>query len=131
MARFDKVPTRKKVFKANHLNPGDMVLDFIILPIGYSYNSEWRKAKRGDIIRMHDGTEYKIYCVRIVKVRGGLAGLLCRMRYGFTLRGCMQRWKYNARLEGNAGSAVSDDECLWVVYEKGEGIEEEDGGRDV
>ena len=131
MKKFDKLPTRKKVFRANHLGPGDFALDYILLPIGYSYNSDWLRAKRGDFIRMHDGMDHKLFCVRIIKVRGGLADLLCRMRYGITFRGCMQRWKRNVQLEGHATTAISEDECLWIVYEKGEVIEEEDGGRDI
>lgn len=118
MPKFDSVPIKKKVFKAKHLEPGEFQLGYILLPIGYSYNSEWAKAKKGDIIRFHDGGSYKIRNIRYVKVRGGLADLLSRIRYGVSIDGCIQRWKANAKLEGNASWAVSNEECLWVVYEK-------------
>lgn len=118
MRKFDKVPAKKKVYKAMHLDPGEFCMNYILLPVGYSYNSEWLSAKKGDKIRMHDGAEYRIFCVRLIKVRGGLADILSRMRYGITIAGCFQRWKMNARLGGNASSAISTDECLWVIYEK-------------
>lgn len=120
MGKFDKVPTRKKVFKARHLEPGDFALNYILLPIGYGYNTEWISAKKGDSIRLHDGGTYKILCVRSVKVRGGLAELLSRVRYGISIAGCMQRWRDNAKLEGHSRDVISDSECLWVIYEKDE-----------
>lgn len=118
MPKFDKVPSRKKVFKARHLEPGDFQLGYILLPVGYSYNSEWLLAKKGDIIQFHDGGSYRILCVRIVKVRGGLADMLSRIRYGITIMGCISRWKDNAKLEGHSRSAIDETECLWVIYEK-------------
>lgn len=118
MSKFDRVPSRKKVYKVMHFEPLDYQKDFILLPIGYSYNSEWRGAKKGDYIRFHDGGTYRIFSVRIVKAHGGLADLLSRIRYGITFAGCVQSWKMNARLEGHSGSAVSNSECLWIVYEK-------------
>lgn len=118
MQRFDSVPAKKRVLKARHFEPGAFQMGYILLPIGYSYNSEWVTAKKGDFIRLHDGGTYRIYCVRTIKVRGGLADLLSRIRYGITIAGCIQRWKDNAKLEGNGRNAVSDSECLWVIYEK-------------
>lgn len=120
MPKFDNIPKKKSVFKANHLEPGGFQMDFILLPIGYSYNSEWIKARRGDTLRFHDGGEYRIHSVRMVKVKGGLADLLSRIRYGISIDGCIQRWRDNAKLEGNSRNAVSGDECLWVIYEKAE-----------
>ncbi len=118
MAKFDSIPSRKRVLKVNHLEPGAFQMDYILLPIGYAYNSEWVTAKKGDVVRMHDGADHVVYSVRMVKVKGGLADLLSRLRYGISIAGCMQRWKDNARLEGHTKDAISSDECLWVVYEK-------------
>ena len=118
MPKLDELPKKAKVFNAKHLEPGDFQMNYILLPIGYSYNAEWISAKKGDFVRLHGGGKYKIRSVRIVKVKGGLAELLSQIRYGISIAGCIQRWKENARLEGNARAAVSDDECLWVVYEK-------------
>lgn len=120
MRKFDSVPVKKKVFNAKHLEPGEFQMGYILLPMGYSYNAEWRGAKKGDYVRMHDGGKYKISSVRIVKVKGGLAELLSRIRYGISIAGCLQRWKENAKLEGHTSAAISTDECLWVIYEKNE-----------
>lgn len=118
MPKFDKVPSKKRVFKAKHLEPGDFQMGYILLPMGYSYNSEWLFAKKGDIIQFHDGGSYRILCVRAVKVRGGLADVLSRIRYGISISGCIRRWKANAKLEGHTSDAVGETECLFVVYEK-------------
>jgi len=120
MPKFDSIPTRKKVYKASHLEPGEFQMGYILLPVGYSYNADWMNAKKGDFIRLHDGGMYRIHCIRMVKVHGGLADLLSRIRYGISIAGCIQRWKANARLEGHKSAAVSSDECLWVIYEKAE-----------
>ena len=118
MPKLDNMPSRGRVFRANHLDPGDFQMDYILLPVGYSYNCDWITAKRGDKVRLFDGGLHKIHCVRVIKVRGGLADTLSRIRYGITIAGCIQRWKDNAKLEGHTRNAVSDTECLWVVYEK-------------
>lgn len=119
MAKFETEPKRKKSFNAQHSEPGRFMLDYILLPIGYVYNNEWLGAKKGDRIRLFNGGIYKIYSVRKISTRGA-ADILSRMRYGITIKGCITRWKQNARLEGHSGSAVSETECLWVVYEKNE-----------
>lgn len=118
MPKFDSVPNKKKTFNARHLEPGEFQLDYILLPYGYSYNAEWAKAKKGDLIRFYEGGLFRIYSVRAIKMKGGLAELLSRIRYGISIYGCLQRWKENAKLEGNASTAVSTTECLWVIYEK-------------
>lgn len=106
------------MFRANHLEPGDFQRDFILLPIGYSYNAEWATAKKGDVIRFHGGESHRIVSVRMVKKRGGLAELLSLIRYGISFAGCVQRWRDNAKLEGHGPGAISEDECIFVVYEK-------------
>ena len=118
MPKLDSIPRKARVFKANHLEPGDFQMNYILLPIGFAYNSEWVSAKSGDKIRLFDGGTYRISYVRVIKVKGGLAEILSRMRYGISISGCIKRWKDNAKLEGNSRDAVSSSECLWVVYEK-------------
>lgn len=121
MPRFEETPSKKRVLRAKHLEPGEFQLDYILLPIGYAYNSEWVTAKKGEKVSFFDGGTYRIYAVRRVRVKGGLAEVLSRMRYGISIAGCIQRWKDNARMEGHAPAAVSSEECLWVIYEKAEG----------
>lgn len=120
MVKFETEPKKNRVFKAQHSENGGFVLDYILLPIGYVYNKEWLEAKRGDSIRLFNGGTYKIYAVRKIALARGAADILSRMRYGISIKGCLARWKQNARLEGHAASAVSERECLWVIYEKNE-----------
>jgi len=114
---------KKKILKAIHMEPGEMQLDFILLPVGYAYNIDWQKAKRGDYIRFFNGGTYPIFSVRLLKV-GAAADILARMRYGITIKACIQRWKQNARVEGHKTTAISNTECLWVVYGKEEESEQ-------
>lgn len=120
MAKFEKEPKKAKIFKAQHSEPGDFQLDYILLPIGYVYNKEWLDAKRGDSIRLFNGGTYKIFSVRKISMVAGAADILSRIRYGITIKGCLARWQQNAKLEGHSPDAVSERECLWVIYEKGE-----------
>lgn len=118
MVKSETTRGRKKIFRPQHLEPGDFYLDYILLPVGYSYNAEWLKAKRGDLMRIPDGGLYRIFAVRTIKLGSAAADILSRMRYGITIKGCLQRWKMNAKLAGHYSTAVSSEECLWVIYEK-------------
>lgn len=109
---------KPKTFKLKHAEPGDFRLDYILLPVGYGYNSEFKNAKRGDMIRFFGGGVYPIVSVKKIKLGRGGAELLCQMRYGVSLRAAKERWKMNARLEGHGAKALSEDECLWIVYDK-------------
>lgn len=109
-----------KIFRIAHDDPGPLHLDFIVLPVGYSYNADIREAKSGDIIRLADGTTGVIHSVRVVDMKKPAADLLCRIRYGISLKGALMRWRINARLEGHGEKAISEDECLWVIYSKDE-----------
>lgn len=114
--RFPTTKRQKKTFRIAHTDPGVLHLDFIVLPVGYSYNSDIAGAKKSDILRLGDGTEHEIFTVQKIQTNKPIADLLCRIRYGITLRGCIMRWKMNARLEGHGEKAVSEDECLLVVF---------------
>lgn len=98
------------------MDPGVFHLDFILLPVGYSYNSEIADAKRGDVLRLADGGSHTIEFVKRIPLNKSFADMLCRIRYGITLKGAVSRWKMNARLEGHSEKAISLDECLWVVF---------------
>lgn len=114
--RYLTTSRQKKTFKIAHMDPGALHLDFIILPVGYSYNSDIANAKKSDILRLGDGSEHEIFTVQKIQTKKPIADLLCRIRYGITLRGCVMRWKMNAKLEGHGEKAVSEDECLMVVF---------------
>lgn len=108
---------QKKTFKIAHMEPGAFRLGYILLPVGYSYNTDIAKAKKGDVIRLFDGGKYEIFSVRKLRLDKPGTDILCRMRYGITIKAAIMRWKMNARLEGHGDKVVSDEECLWVVYE--------------
>lgn len=108
---------QKKTFKIPHTEPGVMHLDYVLVPIGYSYNAELAKAKKGDTLRLFDGGEYPIVAVRKLKLAKAETDLLCRMRYGISIKGALTRWKMNAKMEGHGERAISYEECLWIVYD--------------
>lgn len=114
--RYPTKKRQKKTFKVAHMNPGPLHMDFIVLPVGYSYNADIASAKKGDVLRLFDGGEHTIECVRRISTSTPIADILCRIRYGITLHGAMIRWRMNARLEGHGEKAISDEECLLVVY---------------
>lgn len=107
---------QKKTFKIAHMEPGDFRLGYVVLPVGYAYNADIAGAKKGDTLRLFDGGEYEIFSVRRISIKKPEADILCRMRYGITAHACLMRWKLNAKMEGHGEKAVSEDECLWVIY---------------
>lgn len=108
---------KPKIFRAKHSEPGDFRLGYILLPCGYAYNADYSNAKKGDILRLFNGGDYRIFSVKKLKISSIECDILCRMRYGITIKGALSRWQMNAKLEGHGMRAVSEDECLWVVYE--------------
>ena len=117
MAIFEEAKRRSKTFKAKHAEPGSFKKDYILLPVGYSYNSEWISAKKGDSLKLWEGGVHTIYAVRPLKLNKPEADILSRMRYGIPIKRCLEVWKSNARLEGHSSSAVSTEECLWIIYD--------------
>lgn len=112
------MPTRiQKKIRIAHAEPGDIRLGFVLLPVGYSYNTQIAEAKKGDILRFVDGNDYHIFSVLRLKTASAIAKQLCLIRYGITLEGAIMRWRNNARLEGHGMNVVSNDECLLVTYE--------------
>lgn len=107
-----------KKIKLAHADPGgEIYLGFILLPVGYGYNTDVANAKKDDIIRFVDGDDYRIFSVVKMKIKSPVTKMLCLIRYGITLEGAVSRWRNNARLEGHGMNVVSDDECLLVTYE--------------
>jgi len=118
--RYQTSTRQRKTFRVPHMPAGPMHLDFIVLPVGYSYNADIASAKKGDTLRLGDGSTYEIVSVRKMSAGKPEVDLLCRIRYGITLRGAFMRWKMNARLEGHGEKAISEDECLLVVFKTDE-----------
>ena len=112
------MPSRiPKKIRLAHSEPGDIRLGFILLPVGYAYNTDIATAKKDDIIRFVDGGDYKVFNVLKLKLKSPIAKTLCLIRYGITMDGALMRWRNNAKLEGHGINVVSDDECLLVTYE--------------
>jgi hypothetical protein len=120
MANLEKISRVPKVFRTNHAQVGGFSMDYMLLPIGFRYNDEWLKAKAGDKLYLTTGGEHIIRYVRKLPMKSTFTDILCRVRYGMTLAGVLQRWQLNASLEGHGKQCISTDECLWVVYEKDE-----------
>jgi hypothetical protein len=92
-------------------------MGYILLPVGYSYNQDIASAKKGDVLIFFDGGSYTIDCVRRIDSTKPEADLLCRIRYGIPMKAAKMRWRDNLRLEGHGPKAISENECLWVVYQ--------------
>lgn len=118
--KYLSISRQKKKFKVAHSESGDFRLDYILLPMGYSYNTDIAAAKQGDTLQLFDGGEYPIVAIRKLNMKSHNTDLLCRMRYGIPLKAALMRWQMNAKLEGHGLNAVSKDECLWVVFDRNE-----------
>jgi len=118
---FELKTSRQKVFKPLHRVPGEMQLDYILLPYGLFYNKtkDFLNAKKGDILRFFNGPEYEIDSVALIR-QDRLCDILCRMRYGISWDKAFAQWKKYALLEGNGHDVLSTTECLFVAYVKKE-----------
>ena len=117
MPTYETSKKSTKTFKVKHAEPGDFKKGYILLPVGYNYNSEWMSAKKGDLLKLWDGGLYPIFAVRRINLSKPEADILCRMRYGIPIKRCIDVWKKNARLEGHSPNAISTEECLWIIYD--------------
>jgi len=108
---------QKKILRISHRTPEYFYLGYVLLPFGYSYNNDIAKAKQGDTLRFVDGNDFTIFAVRKIKIGSPEADILCRIRYGITIKGALMRWQSNAKLEGHGAKAISTEECLWVTFE--------------
>lgn len=120
MRSLETVKSQRRIFRVQHSEPGDFQLDYILLPCGYSYNTEIARAKKGDKIRWLAGEDWTIFCVRRIKLLCPDTDILCRMRYGITIQGALMRWQAAAQIAGHGKNAISTDECLWVILTKEE-----------
>lgn len=107
-----------KVFRPEHSEPGPVIGDYLLLPYGYKYNSEYLTFKPGDCIKLFNGGKYEIDSVVKVELEKPYCDVLCRMRYGISIKRAMQIWKHNAVCKGYGNKAISDEECLLVRYKR-------------
>lgn len=127
MVKLERKSRLPKIYRAKHLLPKEnLCMDYILLPYGFAYNKEWESAKHGDIIRFFDGSDRRIFSVRKVKISSPTVDILCRCRYGLTIKAALMRWKRNVTLEGHQGSVISNEACYLVAFEKLESNEDTD-----
>lgn len=69
-------------------------------------------------MRMGDGKVFPVLRTGILSLRNPATEGLCFARYGITLRSAQRVWKTNAFAQGYGKDALSDEECLIVVYGK-------------
>lgn len=107
-----------KVFKPAHEEPGDMLLNYILLPYGefYEKTKVFLDAKSGDTMRFFNGPEVKIESAFLIPC-DKTCDFLCKMRYGITWDKAFSRWLSYARMEGNGKNILSKNHCILVVYE--------------
>ena len=118
---INKKTNRRISLKAFHDTPGDFHADYILLPLGYSYNREFLSAKKGSLIKFGDGKVYQILSVGVLSMKNASTEGDCFMRYGITLRKWLQLWRNIVFAQGYGRNAVSDEECLKIHY-----VEEEE-----
>lgn len=107
-----------KVFKPEHSEPGPIIGDYLLLPYGYKYNNDYLTFKSGDKIKLFNGGTYGITSVTRVEMNKPYCDVLCRMRYGISIKRALQIWQHNAVCKGYGKKAVSDEICLLVHYER-------------
>ena len=108
---------RKRIHRPEHTEPGPFRLNFILLPYGefYKKSQDILTAKRGDVLRIYEGGDYEIDGVFHI-TDSVLCDTLCRMRYGTPWSVAYDIWKSYARAEGYGKDALSERECIMVVY---------------
>lgn len=112
--------SKRKYYKVFHDTPRDFHADYILLPLGYTYNREFLSVSEGSLLKFGDGKVYPLLRCGVLEIDNPATEGLCFARYGITLRKAMKLWKTNALAQGYGVNAVSDDECLILIYGKGD-----------
>lgn len=92
----------------------------VFFPIGYMYNKDIQRLRRGDIIRFLDKSEHYVESVVRTSINNALAHSLCRMIYGFGLKKALDVWWQRVEMQRLDRRVISDIECLVVFYLKEE-----------
>lgn len=109
---------KSKTLKPAHTEPNGFWLGYILLPYGdfYAPAQSAIKAGKGDILRFYNGNDYTIE--RVIKIpQDDVCDMLCRLRYGIPWKVAFKKWQTNAVLEGNDRNVLSNDYCLWIIYD--------------
>lgn len=106
----------RKYYKVFHDTPKDYFADYILLPLGYSYNREFLTLTEGQLLRFGDGKVYRFLRSGILDINSPGTDGLCFARYGITLKKAMRIWRINALAQGYGVNAISEKECLIIIY---------------
>ena len=109
---------KSKYHKVFHDTPRDFHADYILLPLGYSYNREFLSVSEGTLLRFGDGKVYTFLRAGVLSLRNAATEGLCFARYGITLKKAMRIWRTNALAQGYGINAVSDEECLIIIFDR-------------
>lgn len=108
----------KKHYKIGCEEPkGELQSNFVLLPIGYIFNADLLNCQRGDTITFVDGGKYRVIYAKKMPI-DELSASLCIMRYGFSIDYWLELWKEMVKYGGNNKNAISDSECLLIIYGK-------------
>ena len=110
------MPAKNKYYKVFHDTPRDFHADYILLPLGYSYNREFLSVSEGTLLKFGDGKVYPLLRAGVLSMKNPATEGLCFARYGITLRKALQIWRTNAFAQGYGRNAVSKEECLIIIY---------------
>ena len=97
---------------------------WILMPYGYYYNKELQTAREGDILLFSDGKRREIEYISPIKLQCGMTSYLCRKTYRVSLPKVIERWEFNATMEGHDTNVINKDRCL-LIFLKEENENEE------
>jgi hypothetical protein len=109
-----------KFVKLEHDKCEESLKDFIIVPVGFKYNTELQALRKGDIIQFLDGSEHYVDCTVQVPRHSAIADALCRFRYNISVDKAVEIWKQRIALRKQDVRAMNERECLIIFYYKKE-----------
>lgn len=104
------------IFNIDHSTPGDVYADFVLLPVGAKLNRGLLKYSKGDRINMLDGKQYYILKAGLLSMDNPIVAGLCFLRYGISQKKMQMIWRQNAIAYGYGKKAISNEECILLVY---------------
>lgn len=107
----------KRIFSVSHRPVKEYNIDFILLPLGYRYNTEFLEAKTGDIIQFFDGEKHMIYSVGSISSKTKVADILSVACYGKPIMRVKQLWRNEMVKLGHREDSITD-QILVIGYGK-------------
>lgn len=92
----------------------------VMFPIGFKYNQDVQRLRRGDIIRFLDGSEHYVLGVTKLPYISAITKLLCWEIYGFSITRFIEICQDRLRVRKEDVRLMSDSECLVLFFEREE-----------